>query len=186
MDAGLVGRDLGKLAQSSHHINQHIHRLVGQQAHQGVQRSILLEPLDKMEKLSHDVENIKTVGSFLQKNTHQLLQRFWHLDLLVLCVWRSKTRAVLRHVAEVGGALPDDPSGGDQELLVVGLLQQGDQWLEAVALGHDVTGLLVSCTLQSHTAGGGPEGHISGSQEPLGSLWRMYFTTSEGQRSVTL
>lgn len=82
-------------------------------------------------------------------------------------MWRSSTNRVLGHVAEIGGALPDDPSGGYQELLVVGLLQQGDQRLEAVVLGHDVAGLFVSCALQSHTAGGRPDGLVSGSQEPL-------------------
>lgn len=51
VDAGLVGRDLGKLPQSSHHINQHVHRLVGQQAHQGIQSTVFLKPSDKMEGL---------------------------------------------------------------------------------------------------------------------------------------
>lgn len=157
VDVGLVGRDLGKLPQSSHHINQHIHRLFVQQAHQGIQSSVLLEPSDKMEELNHDVPKYQN---------RKLLSKI-HISCCGCSgIWTSGSKAsgVLSHVAEVSGALPDDPSGGDQELLVVGLLQQGDQRLEAVALRHDVTGLLVSCTLQSHTAGGRPDGLVSGSQ----------------------
>lgn len=69
VDAGLVGRDLGKLPQSSHHINQDVHWLVGQQAYQRIQSSVLLESSDEMEGLQPERPTYQNRKNPLHKNT---------------------------------------------------------------------------------------------------------------------
>lgn len=61
--------------------------------------------------------------------------------------------SILSHVLHTDGTFPDGPGGGGQELLVVRLAQQRNQWLQTFVLAHQVTGLLVLCTLQAKREG---------------------------------
>lgn len=46
-DGELVSRDLSKLCQGPHNINEHLFRLTSEQIHQGLQGFVLLKALDE-------------------------------------------------------------------------------------------------------------------------------------------